>query len=335
MILLAPMEGVVDPVVRELICAQGGVDFCTTEFVRVTSTLLPAKIFHKYCPELRHMSRTANGTPVFLQILGSDLTTMPENAQLACELGAYGIDINFGCPAPTVNRHDGGAALLKTPERVFQIASRVRKAVPSAKPVTAKVRLGFSDQSLSLDIAQAAESAGMTWLTVHARTKMDGYRPPAYWESLAPIHQNLKIPVIANGEIWSAEDAQRCRDISSCESIMIGRGLVAQPDLALQIKEKVSPMSWHQRQKYLLSFAQMSLNYAGERYAVQRCKQMVKLFMRNSKHCTPLFESIKREAQLDAICEKIKSTSDFIFSSPILPSLKQKDTSLALQELER
>jgi len=167
-ILLAPMEGVVDPVLRDLITALGGVDYCVTEFIRVTTNLYPERVFLKYAPELKTGSRTLAGTPVFVQLLGGDPSPVAENAAKVAEMGAYGIDLNFGCPAKTVNRHDGGASLLKNPERVFQMTSAVRRAVPPSVPVTVKVRLGFSHKNDVIEIAQAAESGGGQWLTVPA-----------------------------------------------------------------------------------------------------------------------------------------------------------------------
>ncbi len=300
-ILLAPMEGVVDPVTRQLLTSLGGIDFCTTEFIRVTSTLLPEKVFYKYCPELKNNSKTSTGTPVFVQILGSDLTTMPENAHRAIELGAYGIDINFGCPAKTVNRHDGGSALLKNPERVFKIASIVRKAVPHNRPVTVKVRLGYSDKSRCLEIAKAAEEAGAHWLTVHARTKEEGYRPPAHWEFIAEMKNHISIPVIANGEIWNPSDLTRCQQISGCQDVMIGRGLIATPDLARQVKFKSKPLSFYELRTFILTFIDESEKLAGANYAVHRTKQLIKLMARSYPESQVFFDQIKREKELDAI----------------------------------
>lgn len=318
-ILLAPMEGVVDPVIRELFTEIGGIDYCVTEFVRVTSTLLPPKVFYKYCPELHHNSHTKSGTPVFVQLLGSDLVTMGENAHRACDLGAYGIDINFGCPAKTVNRHDGGAALLKDPHRVFQVTQAVRKAVPQSIPVTTKVRLGFEDKGLTREIAQAAEAGGSHWLTVHARTKIEGYKPPAHWEYIRSMKEGVKIPVIANGDIWTPEDHKRCVDISGCADTMLGRGLIATPDLAYQIKTGQSGRDYFQWHKLLQEFMEKSQTYRNPIYAVQRMKQLTKLMARTYPASRELFESIKRLKELDAIKDQVDS---FFLNKEILLSEK-------------
>lgn len=316
-ILLAPMEGVVDPVVRELFTAIGGIDYCVTEFVRITGSLYPPKVFYRYCPELKNNSHTTSGVPVFVQLLGSDLITMGENAQRAVELGAYGIDLNFGCPAKTVNRHDGGAALLKNPERVFQIVSAVRKAVPKEKPITVKVRLGYSDKTLTKEIAQAAESGGGHWLTVHARTKEEGYRPPAHWEYIREMKDMVSIPVIANGDIWTVDDHKRCQEISGCVDTMLGRGLMATPDLAAQIKGMGPAKNHKDYADFLVAFMNKSAEYRDELYAVQRTKQLTKLMARTFEESRELFESIKREKKFPDI---FKITQEFFLSNESRPS---------------
>ncbi len=135
-----------------------------------------------------------------------------------------------------VNRHGGGAALLNEPETIFAIVTAVRRAVPAHLPVSAKMRLGYSDDSRALECALAIADGGAGEVVVHARTKAQAYRPPAYWERIADIRAVLKIPVVANGEIWTVEDARRCRELSGCDMLMIGRGAVADPGLGLAIK---------------------------------------------------------------------------------------------------
>jgi tRNA-dihydrouridine synthase C len=151
-------------------------------------------------------------------------------------MGAHGIDLNFGCPAKVVNRHGGGAALLDEPELIARIVAAVRRAVPAHIPVSAKMRLGFNDDRRAEECAQAMADSGATELVVHARTKAHGYRPPAYWERIADVRAAVRVPVVANGEIWSVQDALRCREVSGCDQLMLGRGMVADPGLALAIR---------------------------------------------------------------------------------------------------
>ena len=255
LILLAPMDGLTDVYMRQALTAFGGYDYATTEFVRITSTLLPSKVFYRYCPELKTAGKTAAGTPVYVQLLGSEVQVLAENAARAAELGAPGIDLNFGCPAKTVNRHRGGAVLLTEPELLHDIASAVRKAVPKHIPVTAKMRLGFEDRELMVDNARALASAGMERLIVHARTKTDGYKPPAYWERLPQIVEAIDVPVVANGEVWTVGDYQRCVEVSGCRDVMVGRGGISTPDLAYRIRNPLSEaIEWPQVEQALLGF---------------------------------------------------------------------------------
>ena len=150
-------------------------------------------------------------------------------------LNPPGIDLNFGCPAKVVNRHGGGAALLDEPELVAQIVAAVRRAVPAHIPVSAKMRLGFKDDSRAEECALAIAQSGASELVVHARTQAHGYRPPAYWERIADVRAVVNIPVIANGEIWTVQDAARCRELSGCDALMLGRGMVQNPALARTI----------------------------------------------------------------------------------------------------
>ncbi len=234
-LLLAPMEGLLDHTLRDILTRSGGIDRCVSEFIRVSGTLLPDRAFLRVVPELRHGGRTRAGVPVRAQLLGSDASCLAENAAKLAALGPHGIDLNFGCPAKIVNRHGGGAALLDDPERVARIVAAVRRAVPRTMPVSAKMRLGNQCDSRAVECALAIAGAGADELVVHARTKADGYRPPAYWERIADIRAAVHIPLVANGEIWSVADALRCRALSGCDALMLGRGIVADPGLALAI----------------------------------------------------------------------------------------------------
>ncbi|MCH8537995.1 MAG: tRNA-dihydrouridine synthase, partial [Alkalimonas sp.] len=186
-IILAPMEGVVDHLMRDMLTRIGGFDLCITEFVRVVDQRLPRRVFRRICPELEQQGKTDAGVPVRVQLLGQEPHWLAENAVRAVEMGSPGIDLNFGCPAKTVNKSRGGAVLLKETERLYQIVKAVRTAVPLDQPVSVKIRLGYDDTALTLDNASAIAEAGADMLTVHARTKTDGYKPPAYWPWIAKI----------------------------------------------------------------------------------------------------------------------------------------------------
>lgn len=298
-IALAPMEGLMDALLRQRLTEVGGIDWCVTEFVRVTQTLLPRSVFLAHAPELNHGWSTAAGTPLRLQLLGSDPSCLADNAARACALGAPVVDLNFGCPARTVNRSRGGAVLLDEPDLLFRIVEAVRRSVPPAIPVTAKMRLGFADKAPALLAAQALASGGAAELVVHARTRAEAYEPPAHWEYVARIQDVVKVPVYANGEIWSLADFHRCVQISGLRRVMLGRGLVARPDLAQQIRADCSglpwtPLAWDAVLAMLLPFWEAVRAASPARHAHGRIKQWLLYLARNYVEAGALFASLRR-----------------------------------------
>lgn len=292
-LILAPMEGLADFHVRRALTDVGGFDWCVTEFVRVSGTLLPPKTFYRWCPELLQGARTRAGTPVHVQLLGSDPSCMADNAARAVSLGAPAIDLNFGCPAKTVNRHRGGAVLLDEPALVHDIVAAVRRAVPEHIPVSAKMRLGNCHGDHALDNALAVQSAGAAWLTVHGRTKVQGYTPPAYWDQIGVLRQALAIPVIANGEVWNVGDAQRCRDESACDWLMLGRGAVTDPFLAQRIRAQ-STAGWDALRALLLQFVEDCAPLSAELQLTGRLKQWLNYLRRDWSEAQSIYDQAKR-----------------------------------------
>ncbi len=316
--LLAPMEGVIDHTMRHLLTSLGGLDRCVTEFLRVSDRLLPPRVFYRLCPELNHGSVTPSGTPVFLQLLGGQSGPMADNAARAAELGARGIDLNFGCPAKTVNRSDGGSILLREPERVADIVGTVRGAVPAHIPVTVKIRLGYDDASRYRDNVQAIADSGASELTIHARTKRQGYRPPAYWEEIARAREWLDIPVIANGEVWSIEDARRARAISGCSDLMLGRGALCRPDLPRLLAADggtlapISPLAWPDISQLLLDFFALTSAHYDPHCIGNPIKQWLVYLRSYFPQAALLFEHIKRLRQpeeLQAALEEARAAA--------------------------
>lgn len=298
-ILLAPMEGVVDYNMRELLTGLGGYDRCVTEFVRVTGQRLPNKVFYRYCPELHHGGQTHSGVPVFIQLLGGQPGPMADNAQRAEALGAPGIDLNFGCPSKTVNGSDGGSVLLREPKRVADIVRAVRDAVSGHIPVTAKIRLGFDDASLLSDIVGGIVEAGATELCIHARTRRDGYKPPAHWHYINDIRQQVSIPLIINGEIWSIQDAMQARQASGCEDLMLGRGALACPDLARSIQSNWNDVpytmaTWSQVLDLLEIFFETCIRLSAPHSVGNRLKQWLVFLKRHYPGANVLFQQVKR-----------------------------------------
>jgi len=295
-IVLAPMEGLADVHLRRLLTVQGGFDWVVSEFLRVVDRPYPDHVFHTLCPELMQGGRTAAGTPVRVQLLGNHLESMAINAQRAVALGSYGIDINFGCPSKTVNRSMGGAILLKEPDTLYRVVSAVRAALPKTVVVSAKMRLGFDDTGLMLANAAAIEAAGADELTVHARTRLQGYAPPAHWHELGRIRAHIRIPLIANGDICSIDDYHRCVAAAGTVDVMLGRGAIKLPTLANQIRANQSTvMPWSTITAMLNSFWHEISQVLPPRDCVGRVKQWVNYLRQQHPEAETLWRTIREE----------------------------------------
>ena len=305
-IILAPMDGVLDHMMRTILTENGDYDLCVTEFIRIVDQLLPEKVFYRTCPELKSAGRTSSGTPVRVQLLGQDPNYMAVNALRAIQLGSQGIDLNFGCPSPTVNKSKGGAVLLKEPETIYKIIKSVRDAVPNENIVSAKIRLGYEDKSLALEVAHAVESAGADQLTVHARTKLEGYKPPAHWNWIGKIRAKINIPVIANGEIWSLNDYNKCKTLSNCSDVMVGRGALAIPNLSQVLKFNAQPLDWQSITDLLLKYTKQEIYGDKNKYYPNRIKQWLRYLKIQYSEADELFATIRRLKTSEEIIAIIK-----------------------------
>jgi len=295
------MDGVLDHTLRRLLSRYGGIDRCVTEFLRVTDQLLPRRAFYRLCPELHQGGHTDSGVPVWLQLLGGQAEPLALNAVRAIELGAPGVDLNFGCPARTVNRHDGGAILLREPERIHRLVAAVRHAVPAAFPVSVKIRLGFDDSAGLIDLVQAVCEAGASELAIHARTRTDGYRPPARWHQVAPAAAVATVPLFINGDITSIDTAARAQAHSGCHHLMVGRGALIWPDLPRRLHAAMHhpgaiprAMGWPDILPLLQELLAQTLLHYDHRHAGNPIKQWLGYLRGDHPEAALLFEGIKR-----------------------------------------
>lgn len=294
-IYLAPMEGLADYTLRQILSGTSQFDMLVSEFVRVVDLVHPARVFRRNSPELLNGAYTENGTPVRIQLLGNHPEVMARNAQKAIALGSHGVDLNFGCPSKTVNKSRGGAVLLKTPEVMYEVAARVRDCVAPEHKVTAKMRLGFDDDSNAEVIAQHLDRAGVDTITVHARTKTQGYKPPVYWQRIHDIKKVVRCNVVANGDIWTPEDYDNCRRISGCDDVMIGRGVVRNPLLVAQIRNRELTNLTDQALLDLLNqmIERLLSGDIPHRYIAGRIKQWLTHMVQHQSTLMPLYEQVK------------------------------------------
>jgi tRNA-dihydrouridine synthase C len=307
-VLLAPMEGVLDSLVRELLTSVNDYDHCITEFLRVVDQLLPVKSFYKICPELQHQSRTPSGTPVRVQLLGQYPQWLAENAARAVELGSWGVDLNCGCPSRLVNGSGGGATLLKDPDLIYRGAKAMREAVPAHLPVTVKIRLGWDSGDKQFEIADAVQQAGASELVVHGRTKEDGYKAERInWAAIGEIRKRLTIPVVANGEIWDWQSAQDCMAATGCDAVMIGRGALNVPNLSRVVKYNAPRMPWPEVVQLLQRYSQLEKQGDTGLYHVARIKQWLGYLRKEYAEATALFEQVRILKHSAAIAAAIDS----------------------------
>ncbi|RXJ73588.1 tRNA dihydrouridine(16) synthase DusC [Veronia nyctiphanis] len=315
-LILGPMEGVLDPLMRQILTEINPYDMCVTEFVRVVDRKLPARVFHRVSPELDNGGKTKSGTPVRIQLLGQSPLYMAENAALAVELGSPGIDINFGCPSKVVNGNKGGAALLKEPELMYQVIRAVRDAVPTDKSVSAKIRLGFDDCSPYREITDAVQLAGASELVVHGRSKADAYRAGTIrWDLIGDINQRLSIPVTANGDIWNHQDAMACQTATNCETLMVCRGALNMPNLGANIKDQEAPLPWSELLNLLVRYSEFEIKGDKGLYYPNRVKQWFRYLQVQYPEAKPLFMNIRQLKDKQTILNEIICARDTVANS--------------------
>ncbi len=306
-VILAPMQGVLDPLLRQLLTDVNDYDLCISEFIRVVDQLLPEKVFYRLCPELLCGGKTPSGTPLRVQLLGQHPHWLAENARRAVALGSWGVDLNCGCPSKTVNGSHGGAALLKQPELIYQATRAIRQALPASQPVSVKVRLGWEHDGAAFEIADAVQQGGATEIAIHGRTKTDGYRAERInWAKIGEVRRRLSIPVIANGEIWNRQDAQACMAQTGCLDVMIGRGALTLPNLSRVIKAQQEKLNWQTGVMPLLRrYADMYNPYDSGFYHVARIKQWLRYLNAAYPEADALFERIKTCSQAEELRERL------------------------------
>ncbi|MEE8467753.1 MAG: tRNA-dihydrouridine synthase family protein [Planctomycetota bacterium] len=267
--LLAPMEGVTDSCFRDLVLARhdprelGG---AFTEFVRVLDRpLSPTEI-------QRHLRQKRLPMPVGVQLMGADLEALAGSARSAVTAGAPLVDLNFGCPAKGALRGCAGAAVLRDPPQLERIVRVCHEAVGADVPVTAKIRAGFDDAELLLDLAAAAENGGAAMLTVHCRTRQESYQPEVDWSRIARAVQAVSIPVCGNGGIETHADLERMRQETGCALVMVGQAALSDPWVfSGRVVDRREAAS------FLFEYAEaLMADGASRRGAVARVKQLLR-----------------------------------------------------------
>lgn len=308
-LILAPMEGVGDQCFRKAMASIGGFNEGVRDFLRVPSNA------HVPSLAVRYQADEIAPIPLAAQIMGSDLDLMAEMAIAMQSLGAPRIDLNCGCPSNTVTGRGAGSSLLKEPSFLHQVAKAIVKAV--SIPVTAKLRSGFDDTSLFKENILAAQESGISYLTLHPRTKAEGYGPPANWDLIAEAKSLLKIPVVGNGDILNVADALKMLELTKCDALMIGRGSVINPFIFHQIQAHFSGepyiYQWSALERYFEVYLSEMPAEIPEKTKVNKLKQLMSFLFKGNAALLELRPQILRIIQCDA--------NEFLQES--LPLLKQ------------
>jgi nifR3 family TIM-barrel protein len=294
-LFLAPMEGVGDRAFRKAMASIGGFNEAVTEFIRVPRNAHVASLARVYdASELSPL-------PLAAQIMGGEADLVAEMGRELETRGAHRIDLNCGCPSNTVVGKGAGSSLLKDPSQLHQIAKALVRAVQV--PVTVKMRSGFEDTSLLQENLLAAQESGIRFLTLHPRTKVDGYGPPAKWELIAYAKSILKIPLVGNGDILTAADAHRMLRETQCDALMIGRGSVINPFIFQEIRSSFNGTtyypSWEQLNRFLDIFVGELSPESPPRNRINKLKQIFSFLFRRTPSLSELKLSILSSALTD------------------------------------
>lgn len=275
---LAPMEGVGDRSFRKAMAAIGGFDEAVIAFLRVPRNA------HVKSLALRYESNEMDPIPLAAQIMGSDPDLMAAMAQELVQRGALRIDINCGCPSNIVTSRGAGSCLLKDPNLLFKVVSAVVQSITI--PVTVKMRSGYDDTSLFFENLSAAQESKVAYITLHPRTKVDGYHSPARWDLIAQAKSFLKIPLVGNGDICSVADALNMLQRTGCDGLMIGRGAVMNPFLFSQIRAHFGGSFFQPQWEDLVRYFRVYISELSEdlslKQRVNKVKQLLGLYCKSS-----------------------------------------------------
>lgn len=308
--VLAPMAGVSDRAYREL-CVRFGAAYCVSEMVSSKALSFNSKKSEELM-EISDLER-----PCGIQMFGDDPKCMADAAKHALENKPDIIDINMGCPAPKISSNGSGSALMKNP----RLCGEIVKAVTAVTdiPVTVKIRKGWDDDSVNaVEVAKICESAGAAAITVHGRTRQQYYKPPVDYDIIRAVRESVSVPVIANGDIDSAERAKEVMDITGCDLVMIGRATLGNPWIFSQINAylenpnvKIHTPDLEERLGVMIEHIGKMVEYKGEHMAMLQARKLV----------VGYFKGMKGAAALRNEAGKIKTLDD-------LYELRQKALSL-------
>ncbi len=286
-LFLAPLAGISDAPFRS-ICLEEGADLVYSEMVSAKG------LYYKDKKTEDLMKKMKKAEPLAIQIFGSDLESLEYAAKYISQTDVTLIDINMGCPVSKVVKNKEGSALMKDVPKAYQVAKTVVEA--SRVPVSVKFRSGFEKDSLNyLEFAKAMEEAGVSFITLHPRTRDMYYSGKANWDHIVEVRENVSIPVIANGDVYTYEDIEKIKEYTGCSAVMIGRGAMGNPWIfsgkTPSLEDRINTFKRH---------AQLQIEFCGEKRGIMEMR----------KHGAWYFKGFHKSAQFRNMIFTAKNMSD-------------------------
>jgi tRNA-dihydrouridine synthase B len=304
-VILAPMEDVTDRAFRQL-CKRHGADIVYTEFISAEALRRGAE------KSVRKLTADAVERPIAVQIFGNTVESMVEAAMIAQEYAPDYLDINFGCPTRKVAGKGAGAALLREPEKMADIASAVVKAV--SIPVTAKTRIGWDHESINIiDVLHRLEDSGIQALAIHGRTRSDMYKGKADWNWIRTAKEHARIPVIANGDVWTAGDAHAMFEMTGADGVMIGRGSIGNPFIFSSAKQLIAtgrpgPLpDFRIRIQAAVEHLELSVKFKGEKYGTLEMRRHYSTYLKGLPKVSAVRNRLVREERWEQVIDILLS----------------------------